>query len=107
MWFVPMSSKVEKYKKIIQNKMKKYKKCDTIVIGNYRGREHAFLIQNMFPITEKYIEGKALKVPSETRRDIERKVEKVLLLKEKGINLIFPNVDKITEKLLKELKNGD
>lgn len=113
MWFVPISSKVEKYKKIIQNKMKKYKKCDTIVIGNYRGREHAFLIQNMFPITEKYIdhidtiEGKALKVPSETRRDIERKVEKVLLLKEKGINLIFPNVDKITEKLLKELKNGD
>lgn len=113
MWFVPMSSKVGKYKKIIQNKMKKYKKCDTIVIGNYRGREHAFLIQNMFPITEKYIdhidtiEGKALKVPSETRRDIERKVEKVLLLKEKGINLIFPNVDKITEKLLKELKNGD
>lgn len=113
MWFVPMSSKVEKYKKIIQNKMKKYKKCDTIVIGNYRGREHAFLIQNMFPITEKYIDhidtiaGKALKVPSETRRDIERKVEKVLLLKEKGINLIFPNVDKITEKLLKELKNGD
>lgn len=113
MWFVPMSSKVEKYKKIIQNKMKKYKKCDTIVIGNYRGREHAFLIQNMFPITEKYIdhidtiEGKALKVPSETRRDIERKVEKVILLKEKGINLIFPNVDKITEKLLKELKNGD
>ncbi len=113
MWFVPMSSKVEKYKKIIQNKMKKYKKCDTIVIGNYRGREHAFLIQNMFPITEKYIdhidtiEGKALKVPSETRRDIERKVEKVLLLKEKGINLIFLNVDKITEKLLKELKNGD
>ena len=113
MWFVPMSSKVEKYKKIIQNKMKKYKKCDTIVIGNYRGREHAFLIQNMFPITEKYIdhidtiEGKALKVPSETRRNIERKVEKVLLLKEKGINLIFPNVDKITEQLLKELKNGD
>lgn len=113
MWFIPMSSKVEKYKKIIQNKMKKYKKCDTIVIGNYRGREHAFLIQNMFPITEKYIDhidtivGKALKVPSETRRDIERKVEKVFLLKEKGINLVFPNVDKITEKLLKELKNGD
>ena len=113
MWFIPMSSKVEKYKKIIQNKMKKYKKCDTIVIGNYRGREHAFLIQNMFPITEKYIDhidtivGQALKVPSETRRDIERKVEKVFLLKEKGINLVFPNVDKITEKLLKELKNGD
>jgi len=49
--------------------MKKYKKCDTIVIGNYRGREHAFLIQNMFPTLEKYIEqeykkaGISIKVP--------------------------------------------
>ena len=26
--------------------VKKYKKCDTIVIGNYRGKDHAFLLQN-------------------------------------------------------------
>ena len=55
MWFIPMSSKVEKYKSIVKDKISKYNKCDTIVIGNYRGRDHAFLIQNMFPITPKYI----------------------------------------------------
>lgn len=87
MWFIPMSSKVEKYKKIIDNKVSKYKKCDTIIIGNYRGREHAFLIQNMFPIITKYIDhidtvnGQALKVPSETRRMILEKVNKVFKLK--------------------------
>lgn len=56
MWFIPMSSKINKYKSIVEDKMKKYKKCDTIVIGNYKGRDHAFLIQNMFPIIPKYID---------------------------------------------------
>lgn len=105
-----MSSKIEKYKLIIGNKIKKYKKCDTIVIGNYRGREHAFLIQNMFPITQKYIDhidtvnGRALQVPSETRRQLIEKVNKIFILKENGINLIFPDVDKIEQILLSELK---
>ena len=89
LWFIPMSSRTEKYSKIIENKIKKYKKCDTIVIGNYKGRKHAFLIQNMFPITSKYIDhidtvqGKALQVPSETRREILEKVNKVFRLKKK------------------------
>ena len=81
LWFIPMSSKVEKYEEIIKDKMQKYKKCDTIVIGNYRGRDNAFLIQNMFPIINKYIDhidtvqGKALQVPSETRKLILDKVK--------------------------------
>lgn len=89
MWFIPMSSKIDKYKVIVENKINKYKKCDTIVIGNYRGRDHAFLIQNMFPITNKYIDhidtvnGKAIQVPSETRRQILDKVNKIFKLKSK------------------------
>ena len=111
LWFIPMSSRVEKYKAIIENKIKKYKKCDTIVIGNYRGKDHAFLLQNMFPIIDKYIDhidtvqGKALKVPSETRRIILDKVNKIFKLKQKGINLIFPDVDKIEQLLIEELKS--
>ena len=87
MWFIPMSSKVEKYKSIVKDKISKYNKCDTIVIGNYRGRDHAFLIQNMFPIISKYIDhidtvkGKAIQVPSETRREILDKVNKIFKLK--------------------------
>lgn len=106
MWFIPMSSKVDKYKAIIETKTKKYQKCDTIVIGNYRGRDHAFLIQNMFPITSKYIDhidtvnGTALRVPSETRRLIAEKVNKIFRLKKNGVNLIFPDVDKIKKMLL-------
>ena len=89
MWFIPMSSKIDKYKAIVKDKIKKYKKCDTIVIGNYKGRDHAFLIQNMFPIISKYIDhidtvnGKALQVPSETRRQIIDKVNRIFKLKTK------------------------
>ena len=89
LWFIPMSIKVEKYKTIIDNKIKKYKKCDTIVIGNYRGKNHVFLIQNMFPITSVYIyhidtvQGRALQVPTETRNIILEKVNKIFKLKEK------------------------
>ena len=109
MWFIPMSSKIDKYKTIIENKISKYNNCDTIVIGNYKGREHAFLIQNMFPITSKYIDhidtvnGQALQVPSETRRIIKQKVKKIFRLKENGINLVFPDIDRIKAVLLEDL----
>ena len=46
-------------------------------------------------------QGKAHQVPSETRRIIENKVNKIFRLKQNGINLNFPNVDKII-KLLRE-----
>lgn len=65
----------------------------------------------MFPIIGKYIDhidtvqGKAIKVPSETRRIILEKVEKIFKLKQKGINLIFPDIDKIELLLIEELKN--
>jgi len=110
MWFVPMSTKVDKYRKLQEQKIKRSGKCDTIVIGKYRRVEAAFLIQNIFPITEKYIDhidtirNKAVPVVEGTQKEILEKVNKVFMLKKKGINLIFPDVDKIEKMLLQELK---
>ena len=109
LWFIPMSSKVCKFKKIIEKKVQKTGRCDTIVIGNYRNRDTAFLLQNMFPITEKYIDhidtanGIAIKVAKKTRKEIITKVNRVFKLKERGIKVIFPDVDRIAQKLLDEL----
>lgn len=108
LWFIPISSKVEKYEKILESKLAKYGKCDTIVIGKYRNRKQAFLIQNMFPITSKYIDhidtvnDRISKVEKITKNKIEKKVKKIFNLKSKGINLIFPNVDKILSMLINE-----
>ena len=57
-WFVPISSKVEKYKAIYENKKKTRKKVYNFVFGKVLGKEKAFLIQNIFPTTEEYIESK-------------------------------------------------
>ncbi len=109
LWFVPMSTKVDKYRKLQEQKIKKNGICDTIVIGKYRRIEAAFLIQNIFPITEKYIDhidtirNKAVPVVEGTQKEILEKVNKIFMLKKKGINLIFPDVDKIEKKLLEEL----
>ena len=109
LWFIPMSSKVCKFKKIIEKKVQNTGRCDTIVIGNYRNRDTAFLLQNMFPITEKYIDhidtanGIAIKVAKKTRKEIITKVNRVFKLKERGIKVIFPDVDRIVQKLLDEL----
>lgn len=89
LWFIPMSSKVEKYRKLQKQKMQKNGVCDTIVIGKYRRKDAAFLIQNIFPITEKYIDhidtirNQAVAVVEGTQREIETKVDKIFKLKSK------------------------
>ena len=35
LWFIPLSSKVEKYRKVINRKMNKYGRCDTILIREF------------------------------------------------------------------------
>ena len=57
-WFVPISSKVDKYRKIYEHKKKDRKKVYNFVFGKVLGKEIVFLIQNIFPTTEKYIESK-------------------------------------------------
>jgi hypothetical protein len=54
-WFVPISSKVDKYKKIYKSKVKIRKKVYNFVFGKVLGQEKVFLIQNMFPTIEKFI----------------------------------------------------
>lgn len=96
LWFIPMSSKVEKYKKLQKQKIEKNGVCDTIVIGQYRRKGSAFLIQNIFPITEKYIDhidttrNQAVAVVAGTQKEITNKVNKIFKLKSKRNKFNFP-----------------
>ena len=63
-WCIPISSRIEKYERIVANKIAKQiekghktPKCNTIRFGKVLGQKRAFLIQNMFPVTAKYISG--------------------------------------------------
>ncbi|MCM1053136.1 MAG: hypothetical protein NC483_04100 [Ruminococcus sp.] len=109
LWFIPISSKVDKYEKIIDNKLKKYGSCNTIMIREILGRKHAILLQNAFPTLEKYIshvhlvDGYPAKVINTLKIEILINFQRMLKLKEKGINLFFVDIDVLKEKLLEEL----
>ena len=66
-WMIPFSSQTSKFKGIYNKKMQKYHRCDTIVFGEVLGHEKAFLIQNMCPITEKYMKNEYLVALTPTR----------------------------------------
>ena len=84
-WMIPLSSKIEKYRKIMEKREAKGKTCDILHILRLDDkRESVFLIQDMFPITEQYIEreykiaNNHLMLTSEQNvKVIERKAKKV------------------------------
>lgn len=109
LWMIPLSARVEKYRKIMQKKADTGKPCDIVhIVKLDSGRENAFLIQDMFPITEEYIEreytiaGNPLMLTSEKQvKEIQRKAKKVLNLLKRGVKFTptQPDVMKILEKL--------
>ena len=109
LWFIPLSSKFEKYEKIIEKKKVKYGFCNTILIKKIFGKKHAILVQNAFPTLEKYIDhvhlidGKPALVPEVLQQEILDSFISVMKLKERGINLFYANIDEIRAKMLSEL----
>ena len=57
MWLIPMSSRVENYKRKINSEEKKRGKGNCIFyhIGLFAGKESVFIISDMMPITDTYI----------------------------------------------------
>ena len=82
-----------------EKKEKEGKPCDILhIVKLDDSRESAFLIQDMFPITEEYIEreytiaGNHLMLTSEhTAREIERKARKVMGMLKPALNLLQRN----------------
>lgn len=118
-WCVPISSKIEKFEKIVQNKISKqvakgYKlpKCNTIRFGEVLGQKRAFLIQNMFPVTAAYISTiyidknshRPVTVAPDTEKDIISNARDILKLVFRGYrNLVFSDIQKTYLDLIAEL----
>ena len=112
-WLIPISSKVDKYKRIYEQKQKKYGKVDNIVFGYVEGEKRAFLIQNMFPTLKEYIIEKYIKqqrevvINKELKKELNKKANKILKLVEKGYkNLVFSDIIKIRRLLIEEIKSN-
>ena len=109
-WMIPLSSRIDKYRRIMERKEKAGKPCDILhIVKLDNGRESAFLIQDMFPIMEEYIEreytiaGNHLMLTSEhTAREIEQKARKVIGMLKRGVKFTPTQPDVMT--ILKKLR---
>ena len=110
LWFIPLSTKVDKYKNIVEKKKKKYGKCSTIIIKRIAGQDQAILLQNAFPTLEKYIksrhtkDGIVVKISYNVQKEIINNFEYLLSLKSKGLNLFFTDIDYINNLMNEELR---
>lgn len=113
LWFIPLSSKVDKYQKIIDHKIKKYGNCRTIIIRKIANVDSVILLQNAFPIIEKYIDhphmlnGKPLKVVSILKNEILDNFKYMIASKKEGKNFFFSDIDKIKLIMLEELRKDN
>jgi len=114
-WMIPLSSQVEKYQRIIDKRLAAKRSCDTLhIVELDNNRKSAFLIQDLFPITEEYIQreytvaGNHLMLTSEhVAREIEKKARKVIGMLKRGISFTptQPNVLAILEYLKQNKTN--
>jgi len=110
-WMIPLSSRIDKYERIVETKEKAGKPCDIVhIVKLDDSRRSAFLIQDMFPITDEYIEreytiaGNHLMLTSEHMvKEIEQKAKKVMGMLKRGVKFTptQPNAIAILEKLKK------
>ena len=113
LWFIPLSTKVEKYKKIREHKLKKYGRCTTILIVKIFNKEQVILIQNAFPTIEKYvdtyhkIDGIPVKIRGYLKHKILTNFINTYNTHLEGINIFYSDVDKFRALMLKELEQEE
>ena len=79
------------------------------MVGKIADKESIILLQNAFPTLEKYIDhphtknGVPVVVSDYLKDEILKNFKTLLVMKKKGINLFFPDIDKIKEIMLEEL----
>jgi hypothetical protein len=106
-WMIPISSQYDKFKTIREKIINSGKPCKSIILGEFDGQKAVFLIQNMFPVTQDYIDhvhtrnGNPVPVKKELQRIIRKNVKSLLVLNDKGIKVTFTDINKLKELFIK------
>lgn len=110
LWGIPVSLEYEKYRRIEQKEIRKCGCCNTIRFGEMLGKQAAFLIRNMFPVTNcyliPYIDHKRWPVGIDfrTAADIRKNARKVLAEVQSGSKFVLPDIQSIYTKLEDQLR---
>lgn len=111
-WMIPMSSRVDKYRSIMEKREQSGKPCDILHIAKLdNSKESVFLIQDIFPVSDEYIarkytiNGNHLRITSENlAKLIVQKSRRTIGLLRRGIKFTFTQADvlKIEKQLIKQ-----
>jgi len=110
LWVVPMSTRTEKFQAIHDKQAAKYGKCLTIVMGEYDGKKAAFLLQNMFPITEQYIDhihtknGNPVPIKHSIQQTVRSNMGQLRQLVDRGARVVFPDIKRLEWLMIDELQ---
>ncbi len=108
-WFVPISTKYEKYEKIYENKKKQRSKVFNFVFGEVLGKKAVFLIQNIFPVIDKFVQekyktaGKDVNITEATKKKVIAYSRQVIHMADCGINIAFNDINKMKKVLIKDV----
>jgi len=108
-WMVPITSQYDKFATIRKKILNKGKPCRGIILGEYDGHKAAFLVQNMFPITEEYIDhihtknGNPVPVKRELQKIIKKNVKSLLTLNDRGIKVTFTDISRLRTLMKEEM----
>ena len=97
-WMIPISSRIQKFHALEHKIVKRYGRCDTIKFSEMLGAEKAFLLQNMFPVDEKWIECEYVSngIPVRTENNfaayLKKTASNLIALERRGIKVVFPNI---------------
>lgn len=114
-WMIPISSRVEKFQKLYDEKMERYNgNFDGIRFGFVNGKRCAFLIQNICPITDEYVASeyriqkntRRVTVDPKLARELNAIVRKVLRLYfDRNIKIVLTDIATILSCLEAETNN--
>ena len=111
LWMVPLSSRVDKFQKIHDKQVEKYGNCLTIVLGEFDRKKAAFLLQNMFPVTEYYLDhihtrnNNPVPVKHTLRKAVSTNMKKIWQLHAHGKKVVFPDIARLEQIMLSEMQN--
>lgn len=112
LWMVPLSTRVDKFRAIHDKQAEKYGRCLTIVLGEFDGKSAAFLLQNMFPVTEYYLDhihtrnNNPVPVKHSIHSEINTNMKRLRQLHKRGRKVVFPDITRLEEIMLEELKDS-
>ena len=85
----------------------------TIVLGEFDGKEAAFLLQNMFPVRDYYLDhihtrnNNPVPVKHILHKEISTNMKRLRQLHARGKKVVFPDIDRLEQLMLTEIQIQD